>query len=537
MIFRSNPSNDVWRNCLAFAAVIAAVCAAYSNALDYPFLFDGIPMLEGLRTLSLADPANWLLPRPRTFGFLTFDLQKTLHGMWMPGFHIVNIAIHAAAACLLGAIVRGTLARSAPRLAAWQRDAVAFSAALMFGLHPMETHAVTYLYQRFESLMGMLFLASIWCLLRAAAAARPVGWLVGCYACFVLSLLTKEVAIVLPAALLLFDRCYLAGSWGEIWGQRKWLSIAFFATFAAGVAVVLANISHYQQGGIFFFRRISLWQYLGTQPEIIAHYVRQALWPDRLCIDPAWPVQDDPGVLAAEWLAVALLAAATAWLWRLDKRLAYLPIVGVLVLLPTSSIVVVIDLSYEHRFYLSLAPLAVTVSLAAIVGLPAILGRIGVRDEAAIRGTTIAVLTIIMLSLGVATFRRNTVHESHATLWADTALKAPHNTRAWVTLGTVMDTEGRLPEALDCYMQLVQLYRGAAGIEPHPLGTIARRTPRTIEYVWYGYCRLAEEALNRGDAALARRLYDELVAMPELPNGGLDHPQIKALRERLEAAH
>jgi len=536
LIFRSNPSNDVWRNCLPFAAVIAAVCAAYSNSLWYPFLFDGVPMLEGLRTLSLADPASWLLPRPRTFGFLTFELQKTLYGMWMPGFHIVNIAIHAAAACLLGAIVRGTLARSAPRLTAWQRDAVAFFAALIFGLHPLETHAVTYLYQRFESLMGMLFLAAIWCLLRAAAAARPTGWLVGCYACFVLSLLTKEVAIVLPVALLLFDRCYLAGSWSEIWGRRKWLYLAFFATFAAGVAVVLRNIPHYQGGGIFFFRRISLWQYLGTQPEIVAHYVRQALWPDRLCIDPAWPVQDAPGVLAAEWLAVALLAAATAWLWRLDKRLAYLPIVGVLVLLPTSSIVAVIDLAYEHRFYLSLAPLAVAVSLAVVVGLPAILGRIGVRDEAASRGATITVLTAIVLALGVATFRRNTVHESHATLWADTALKAPHNTRAWVTLGTVMDTEGRLPEALDCYMQIVRLYRGAAGIQPHPLGTIARRTPRTIEYVWYGYCRLAEEALNRGDGALARRLYDELVAMPELPNGGLDHPQIKALRERLEPA-
>jgi hypothetical protein len=86
---------------------------------------------------------------------------------------------------------------------------------------------------------------------------------------------------------------------------------------------------------------------------------------------------------------------------------------------------------------------------------------------------------------------------------------------------------------MDCYIQLVKLYRGAAGFEPHPLGSIARRTPRTIEYVWYGYCRLAEEALRQGDVATARRLYDELVAMPELPNGGLDHPQIKALRERL----
>jgi 4-amino-4-deoxy-L-arabinose transferase-like glycosyltransferase len=521
---------------VACGIVVAAVCAAHANCLGYPFLFDGIPLAEQLRTLTRVEPAGWLLPRPRTFGYLTFELQRTLHGMWMPGYHVVNIAIHAAAACLLGAIVRETLARAAPRLAAWQRDAAALFAALLFGLHPMATHAVTYLYQRFESLMGMLFLASIYCLLRAAAAARPAAWLAACYACFLLALLTKEVAIVLPVALLLFDRCYLSRSWQELWVRRRWLYLAFFATFAAGLAIVLANIDHYRQGGIFFFRRIGLWQYLGTQPEIVGHYVRQALWPDHLCIDPAWPVQDDPRVLAAEWLAVGVVAGTLAWLWRRDKRLAYLPLLGVLVLLPTSSVVTVIDLAFEHRFYLCLAPLAAAVSLAAVVGLPAALGRLGLRDATLRRRATLAILAVVCVALGVATNRRNTVHESLATLWADTALKAPHNTRAWVTLGTVMDAAGRTQEAMDCYVQLVRLYRGAAGREPHPLGAIARRTPRTIEYVWYGYCRLAEEALNRGEAAVARRLYDELVAMPELPNGRLDHPRIKALRERLAAA-
>ena len=521
------------RAVLASCGIVAAVLLAYSNCFDYPFLFDGIPMVENLRVLRLDSPADWMLPRPRTFGYLTFDLQKTLHGMWMPGFHAVNIAIHAAAACLLGAIVRGTIARSAPTLSTFQRDATALFAALLFGLHPLATHAVTYLYQRFESLMGMLFLAALWCLLRAANASKPAGWLLGCYACFVLSLLTKEVAIVLPVALLLFDRCYLAASWREIWVCRKWLFLAFFATFACGIVVVLANIKHYQHGGIFYFGRIGPGQYLGTQPEIIAHYFWQALWPSRLCIDPAWPVQDDPRVLLLEWLVVGLAVVATAWLWQWDRRLAYLPIVGVLVLLPTSSVVPVIDLAYEHRFYLSLAAVAVAVALAAVVGLPRAVAQLGTFDDQTVRGITIAILSLACLTLGVATYRRNTVHRSLATLWGDTALKAPHNTRAWVTLGTVMDAEGRTPEAMDCYLQLVELYRGAAGFAPHPLGSIARRTPRTIEYVWYGYCRLAEEALSQGDVATARRLYDELVAMPELPNGGLDHPQIKALRQRL----
>ena len=75
-----------------------------------------------------------------------------------------------------------------------QGDAVAVFSAPLFGLHPPATHAVTYLYQRFESLVGLFFLASFCCLLRAVNASRPAGWLVGCYARFVLSLLTKAVA-------------------------------------------------------------------------------------------------------------------------------------------------------------------------------------------------------------------------------------------------------------------------------------------------------------------------------------------------------
>ena len=187
-----------------------------------------------------------------------------------------------------------------------------------------------------------------------------------------------------------------AGLWWEVWARRRWLYAAFAATFAAGVTAVLRNVKHYQGGG-FFFRRIGLWQYLGTQPEIIGHYVRQALWPDWLCIDPAWPVQDDARMLTAEWLAVAVFAAATGWLWHRDKRLAFLPIVGVLVLLPTSSIVTVIDLAFEHRFYLSLAPLAVAGALAAVVWMPALLGRIGIRDAAVIRGGTITGLAAVSL--------------------------------------------------------------------------------------------------------------------------------------------
>ena len=505
----------------ACAIIVAAVCVASSNCLWYPFLFDGIPLAEHLRTLSLTDPAHWLLPRPRTFGYLTFEMQKTLHGLWMPGFHAVNIAIHAAAACLLFLIVRGL---ATARLGAARAGLAGLFTALLWGLHPLQTHAVTYVYQRFESLMGLLFLAGLYCLWRAATAASPRSWLAASYACVLLSIATKEVGIMALPVFLLFDRAFLAASWREVFGRRGWYYGGLLATAALGAGYILVNRDHYLAGGLLCAQRVSTWQYLRTQPEVIGHYLAQALWPSRLCIDPSWPVQDDPWLLAIAWMIVAVVVAAVAWLWRRDRQFGFLPLAFLLVLLPTSSVAATIDLAFEHRMYLSLACVAAAIAVGAVAWFS------DLRLAAAVLATT-AVL------LGGATFLRNAVHASPFALWADTAIKAPHSTKAWANLGTALEEVGDRDAAARAYGEIVALYRGAAGFEPHPLAAIARRVPRTIEYVWYGFARLAQFALDAGDAATAARLYAEITRLPALPRGGLDHPQIKCLRERLEDPH
>lgn len=505
----------------ACGIIVAAVAAAYSGSLTFPFLFDGIPLVEGLRTLSPADPAGWLQLRPRIVGYLTFDLQHTLHGLWLPGFHLVNIAIHATAACLLFLIVRGV---TAARLGTARAAAAGLFTALLWGLHPLQTHCVTYLYQRFESLMGLFFLAGLYCLWRAATAGRAWPWLAASYGCVLLSIATKEVGITALPVFLLFDRAFLAGSWREVRLRRGWYYGGLLATVIAGVAYVLMNRDHYLAGGLLCARRVSPWQYLRTQPEIIGHYLAQAFWPSRLCIDPAWPVEDDRVWLSVAWGLVAASMSATAWLWRRDPQLGFLPLAFALVLAPTSSVAPTIDLAFEHRMYLSLA------CISAAVGLLAVRACSDLRLSAAMAGAA-------ALALAGATYQRNTVHASPLALWADTAIKAPHSTKAWANLGTALEETGDRQLAAQAYAEIVALYRGAAGLEPHPRAHVARRVPRTIEYVWYGHARLANFALDSGDTATARRLYGEITRLPALPQGGLDQRQIKALRERLGAPH
>lgn len=519
---------------LALALLAVTVFIAYAGSFASPFLFDGLHLEQGLRRLDLVNPSGWLQLRPRLFGYLTFDLQYTLHGRWLPGFHAVNVAIHAAATCVLFAGVRETLARACPDWPARSRSVVAFFSAALWGLHPLQTHSVTYLYQRFESLMGLLFLGAIWCLLRATRqTARPGPWLAASYACFLASLATKEVAVMAPLVLLLFDRAYIAASWREVLWRRWAYYAGLFGTVGVGLAYVVVNWSHYVAGGLLVAERVSVWQYLRTQPEIVGHYLRQAVWPNRLSIDPAWPVQDDPLRLGVAWLVFAAAIAGTAWLWRADKRLAFLPLAFALILVPTSTIAPVIDLAFEHRVYLSLAPVAVAVSLGA-VALAGWAALAGGRDESASAWVAAGLLAAAAIGLAAATVARNRVHESPIALWGDTVRKCPHNTRAWANLGTALEEAGD-PRAARCYEEIIALYRGAAGRQDHPLADVARRTPRTIEYVWYGFFRLATLAAQAGDLATARRLYAELERLPCLPQGGLDRAEIKSLRERLTA--
>jgi hypothetical protein len=509
------------------AVIAAAIVATYSNCLENPFLFDGIDLERQLRVLTDVEPAAWIQLRPRAAGYLLFELQNTLHGYWPPGYNAVNIAIHAAAAVALYLLVEATLARadagqaaagrSAPSPPALPREWIACAAALFWGLHPLQTHSVAYVYQRFESMMGLFFLLSLVCLERSARGRTGGWWQAASYGCFALALATKEVAITAPAVLLLYDRVFLAGSFPTALRRRWPLYAALFFTLAAGVGFVLANVGHYRQGGILT-TKLSVWQYLGTQPEIIGHYLAKAVWPMGLGIDPAWPLQEDPVLLASEWAIAGLTVVGMLALYRRRPELGFLPISSLLILVPTSSIAPIIDLAYEHRFYLSLAPLATALALAIGRGSPP---RLVAAARAASDGPPVAVralaVMILAVALAAATHARNTVHADALSLWQDTVAKAPHNMRALCNLGIAFEDGGDPAAAAACYREAISLYRAARGQGFHPSADAARRTPRTSEYAWCAYARLARLELDSGDRAAAADLFEELAWLPFLP--------------------
>lgn len=157
---------------LPLVMLVVLALAAYANAFGAGFVFDDLGIIGDGRlrrdlTAFAGDP-GWILHENRWVGYLTFALNERLGGADAAAYHLVNIAIHAVNALVVYALVATTF--GTPRLrgslvVSWSR-AIAFVAAAAFVAHPLQTQAVTYVYQRFTSL------AALFCLLATLQYAR-----------------------------------------------------------------------------------------------------------------------------------------------------------------------------------------------------------------------------------------------------------------------------------------------------------------------------------------------------------------------------
>ena len=443
--------------------LVAAVVAVWATSLGGAFVFDDLPAIVENPTLRTPGHLAAILAPPgdqagtvggRPLLNLSLALNFAAGGLDPTGYHVVNLAIHLAAALLLLGIVRRTLRRCAADWPETGRDAVAFLAALLWAVHPLQTEAVTYVVQRAESLMGLFYLLTLYGFIRltdpdisgAANSRRRWSILTG-YACL-LGMATKEVMVTAPLAVLLYDAAFVTGSLREAWRRRRGLYLALAATWLL-LAVLVAS-THGRGGSAGFASSAGVWPYLLTQCAAITHYLRLALWPSPLVFDYGTRLIRQPGEVLWPMLAIAVLLVATGYAWRRSAPVGFLFAVFFLLLSPSSSFVpIATEPVAEHRMYLPLAAFVVLVVTAGYAGLRRLTpSRAGLLLS--VLGLTAAV------GLGAATIRRNHDYRSELALWADTATKAPGNPRAHNNLAEALRASGEPVRAAEEFAAAVQ---------------------------------------------------------------------------------
>jgi hypothetical protein len=416
---------------LALLTAFGAAFCAYANSFANGFTIYDFPLFlnnERIRHLSnipsfFADAhwggtAEWGFYRP--LATVTHALDYFFFGRSGAPMRMVNIALHGINAML---VMRLALALGC--------DAVAATiSGLVFALHPVQTDAIDQIATRSDLLAACFtFLALLVYVRTRRAAAASLLYLCG--------LFSKEMAITLPAVIVLYDLLYDRPA-----RAREWLSrLGPFALAAA--AYLGVRLLVIPGGSVHYFGGASRFVIALTMAKVFAIYLRLyvAPWPLSITYGPHVIPNahglGDLDVLVALALHAALCGLAFG-LRKRDRRLAFAILFFYITLAPVSHLVTSTPTIAGERF---LYP--------GTFGFALILGLVGARALERVR--PLARPALILgggLYLGL-TWLRNVEWRTELTIWRAAAETYPQCIQAAYSYGTMLAAEGRLRQAAD----------------------------------------------------------------------------------------
>ncbi len=480
-----NLGNRLFR--LAWIAVAALIVVSYVNSFSGSFLMDDDGRI--LSNPEMRDLSSVCLGSTRPVVDLTFWLNMQMGGR-AADFHLVNLLLHLTAALLLFGIIRRVCQLSNLTISASYGFAVI--GASVWGVHPVQTQAVTYIVQRAESLMGMFAMLSLYALVRSVDSTRHSRlWLVISVLACASGMATKPVMLVVPLVIWITARQFELFKSDYMRRYRLVYFGALFATMliAAGLSLV-PNESSGTTGladGL-----LSPWRYLLTQFGVIVHYLRLVFWPRGLCLDYGWP---GVGAINEVWwqflVITVLVIAAIVGCWQ-RNGIGFGLALFFLLLAPTSSVIPVADAAVEHRLYLPLVGMVVLVGAA--------FRAFGSRQPGSLYWRIMAACGVaVCLVLAGLTYARNSDYSSRVTMYRDTHEKRPDNFRAGVSLVMALLDAGQYMEGEEVAREVLD--RIKRGID---IGGVYAETGAMNAW---GFYRVAVNQLGR--AILSQGRYSE----------------------------
>ena len=443
---------------LILIGIVGAII--YSNSFDCSFHLDDFRyIVTNLNIRDIGDIyAIWnagLLDRFVTY--YAFALNYHFNQLDVFGYHLANLVIHIGSSLLVWWLVM--LILSTPVMhghpLARKKRFIALACALLFVSHPIQTQAVTYIYQRLASLATFFYLASLCFYLKARLTEKMHHSLV--YFLFsvvmvILGLFTKETVVTLPLAVLLFE-FGLISDWKDFFRKnRKILRYLIIPLVVALLYAIL--ISH----NIFAAFRtkvspmpqdppLTFWIYWMTQFRVILTYIRLLFIPLNQNLDYAFPASRsffEPHTFFSFLMLVAILIAAIRLFPK--KRIVSLGILWFFLTLSVESIIPLRDVIFEHRLYLPMFGF----SLFFVSILYNLLGKNHFRIMTGI-------LVVVISWFSFLTYQRNFVWKTEYTLWSDVIAKSPDKPRPLNNLGNDFYHRGDHDKAYAIYLKVLAL--------------------------------------------------------------------------------
>lgn len=417
------PSPRAWLIYL-YLALAAVSLAAYSPALRGAPLWDDdghltkpeLASTDGLRRIWI-EPGATQQYYPLVHS--AFWLMHRAWGDWTPGYHVVNVLLHALSALLLAVIMRRLQLPGA------------VLAAFLFALHPVQAESVAWMTELKNTLSTPLYLGALLAWLRYDATPTNRAWLAA-FGLFAAALASKTVTATLPVSLLIL-----------VWwqrGQLTWRDVRPFVPLVVlGLAAGLTTawVERHFIGAVGSDFSLTLLERVLLAGRAVWFYAYSLALPVNLSfVYPRWVI--DQSVWWQYAFPVALAAVAGV-LWRIRGwsrgPLATL-LLYVVALAPALGFVDVFPFRYsyvaDHFQYLASLPLlgAAAAAFASTRAFGTTAGR--------------AVAVALVFALGILTWRESHQYTDPETLYRTTIARNPE---AWMAHHNLAELTLRGPDS------------------------------------------------------------------------------------------
>jgi protein O-mannosyl-transferase len=506
------PLNSSYSYLLAPPALLSLFAFLfYRPSLHYNFQFDDLANITKLFSIRHITLNDLFFKGPRWIsGWL-----NTVHyriGKFDPfSYRLFNVITHSLTSILIFYLFYIALS-GLKKKSFFSTNAlkIAFTTAMVFLLHPVQTQTVSYVIQgQLEGLAAFFIISITLCFLfisqskttLAKACLTTLLLILAAFSCG-----TKEIAIMSPFLVALFDWFFIAQGDASSFKKRLVLHAVYFCTVFGIYLYFLKPQFFINLFGLKIEARNNIGNILTHNPtdkilpfpffisqfKVILHYLFMFIWPFMISVEYDWKLVKGFFALDCFFPFIALCVVAYLVLRLLNKDKAHIGTFGLLwffiSIAPRSSFIPSSELLTDYKTYTGSIGIAFLLALG-IVKLFMVLSDY-IKNEkfnAHKQHINHAFLILLAFPIGWATYERNKVWRSGEEFWENIIQNAPGKARAYNNYAVALSEKGLYKESIPIYQKAIDM----DGSYPDPLNNIA------VAYSFIGDLDKAIAALKR----------------------------------------
>ncbi len=427
--------------------MLLGIFGSYSNHWDNSFHFDDRHTIQNNTHIRSLDKLERFFTDSQTYSSLplntsyrplcTLSVAIDAH---MSGeeldpwyFHLTNFGGHLLLSILLILLFYQWLPVEVSRE---NKLTISILAAALFGMHTMGPETITYISSRSDSLSTLWSIITLLVFILFPKWRKFQLFIIP----FFIAFLFKQTAIVIPLLiffyLVIVENAKYEGSFTQ----------AFSKAFKTTIPSIIVAIGLYifntkMTPDTFAVGEITPFQYLVTQPFVLARYFSSFFFPFDLSADADWYIL--PSILDVRFLVgfiflvVMLLLIIRMSINKKTAPLSYALLWFFVCVAPTSSILPLSEVMNDHRVYFS----NIALCFVVVYGIFLAINYFSSKEKETLQKTNpilIGLSSLIILANAYGTFQRNEVWDTASTLWEDVTNKSPRNARGLMNYGLTL---------------------------------------------------------------------------------------------------